>query len=96
MAEKYGGKVYETAEELIADPNIDAVSVCSANYSHAELTIKALRAGKHVLCEKPLASSAAQAKEKAHAEYDIFNRTQRIVSDFDKTVKGLTDREPGI
>ena len=40
--------------------------------------------------------SAAQAKEKAHAEYDIFNRTQRIVSDFDKTVKGLTDREPGI
>ena len=40
--------------------------------------------------------SAAQAKEKAHTEYDIFNRTQRIVSDFDKTVKGLTDREPGI
>ena len=40
--------------------------------------------------------SAAQAKEKAHTEYDIFNRTQRIVSDFDKTVKGLADKEPGI
>ena len=40
--------------------------------------------------------SAAQAKEKAHAEYDIFNRSQKIISDFDKTVKGLTDREPGI
>jgi hypothetical protein len=40
--------------------------------------------------------SAAQAKEKAHAEYDIFNRTQRIVSDFDKTVKGLADKELGI
>ena len=37
--------------------------------------------------------SAAQAKEKAHTEYDIFNRTQRIVSDFDKTVKGLADKE---
>ena len=40
--------------------------------------------------------SAAQAKEKAHTEYDIFNRTQRIVSDFDKTVKGLADKELGI
>ena len=40
--------------------------------------------------------SAAQAKEKAYAEYDIFNRTQKIVSEFDKTVKGLADKEPGI
>lgn len=36
---------------------------------------------------------AAQAKEKAEAEYDIFNRTQRIDSDFDKEVKGLLDKE---
>ena len=55
MAAKYGGKVYATAEELFADPEIDAVSVCAANYAHAELTIQALRAGKHVLCEKPMA-----------------------------------------
>lgn len=40
--------------------------------------------------------SAAQAKEKAHAEYDIFNRNQKIISDFDKTVKGLADKELGI
>ena len=40
--------------------------------------------------------SAAQAKEKAYAEYDIFNRTQKIVSDFDKTIKGLTNKELGI
>ena len=40
--------------------------------------------------------SAAQAKEKAHAEYDIFNRSQKIISDFDKTVKGLADKELGI
>jgi hypothetical protein len=39
--------------------------------------------------------SAAQAKEKAHAEYDIFNRSQKIISDFDKTVKGLADKEDG-
>lgn len=57
QAEKYGGKVYDTAEELLADPSIDAVSICAANYAHAELTIQALNAGKHVLCEKPMATN---------------------------------------
>lgn len=55
MAEKYGGKVFLTPEELLADPSIDAVSVCAANYAHARLSIAALEAGKHVLCEKPMA-----------------------------------------
>ena len=55
MAAKYGGKVFDTAEELLADESIEAVSICAANYAHAELAIKALEAGKHVLCEKPMA-----------------------------------------
>lgn len=63
MAEKYGGKVYDTAEDLLSDPEIDAVSVCAANYAHADLTIKALRAGKHVLCEKPMAVTLADCEE---------------------------------
>ena len=62
MAKKYGGKVYDTPEELLSDPNIDAVSVCAANYAHAELTIKALKAGKHVLCEKPMATNLADCE----------------------------------
>lgn len=57
MAEKYGGKVFLSPEELISDPKIDAVSVCAANYAHAELSIAALEAGKHVLCEKPMATT---------------------------------------
>lgn len=62
MAETYGGKVFNSPEELLADPNIDVVSVCSANYSHANLTIKALKAGKHVLCEKPMATTLADCE----------------------------------
>ena len=55
MAARYGGKVYAAAEEMFADPAINAVSICAANYAHADLAIKALKAGKHVLCEKPMA-----------------------------------------
>lgn len=62
QARKYGGKVYDTAESLLADPDIDAVSICAANYAHAELTIKALEAGKHVLCEKPMATTLADCE----------------------------------
>lgn len=55
LAQKYGCKAYDSYEELIQDTEIDAVSVCTANATHAEISIKALQAGKHVLCEKPMA-----------------------------------------
>ncbi len=50
-------KLYASADELIADPNVDLVDVCLPTYLHAETVIKALQAGKHVLCEKPMALS---------------------------------------
>jgi predicted dehydrogenase len=56
LSSRYGGTVYESYQALLADPAIDAVSVCSANVTHAEITIAALKAGKHVLCEKPMAT----------------------------------------
>ena len=62
MAAKYGGLAYDTAEELLANPEIDAVSVCAANYAHAALSIQALKAGKHVLCEKPMATTLADCE----------------------------------
>jgi len=63
MAADFGGKVYDTAEELIADASIDAVSVCVANAFHAPITIDALNHGKHVLCEKPMAISLKDCEE---------------------------------
>ncbi|MFW6231522.1 MAG: Gfo/Idh/MocA family protein [Spirochaetota bacterium] len=48
-------RVFENAEELISSPDVDAVVVAVPNRMHAPLTVAALEAGKHVLCEKPMA-----------------------------------------
>lgn len=57
MASRYGGAVHPSIESMLADPEIDAVSVCAANTVHASITIAALESGKHVLCEKPMATT---------------------------------------
>ncbi|WP_135547946.1 Gfo/Idh/MocA family protein [Paenibacillus cymbidii] len=60
---KYGvSRVYTDYLEMLADPALEAVSVCTWNDSHAELTIAALEAGKHVLVEKPLCKSVEEAE----------------------------------
>ena len=58
-------RVHETYDALIQDPELDAVYVPLPNSLHAEWSIGALRAGKHVLCEKPLASNAEEAQRMA-------------------------------
>jgi predicted dehydrogenase len=56
-----GARVYATPHELIAAPDIDVVHICTPNATHADLAGRALNAGKHVVCEKPLAMSDADA-----------------------------------
>ena len=71
VAAQYGGKVYDSYFDLLKDPEIDAVSVCVENRSHAEMTTAALYAGKHVLCEKPMAVTLAECESMvAAAEFN--------------------------
>ena len=63
-AEEYKvSRTFTDYRELLALKELDAVSVCTWNSAHAECAIAALRAGKHVLCEKPMALNTAQAQE---------------------------------
>lgn len=57
LAEKYGSKAYRNCDDLLGNPDIDAVSVCTANATHASIAMRAMDAGKDVLCEKPMAMS---------------------------------------
>ena len=70
LATQYGGKAYESAEAMLADPAIDAVSVCVANHAHAPITIAALKAGKHVLCEKPMATTLEECEEMVRTAHE--------------------------
>lgn len=55
-------KVYLDYKELVGRTDIDVVHVCTPNSSHSEITIAALQSGKHVMCEKPMAKTSAEAK----------------------------------
>lgn len=56
LAKEYGGVAYDSIEELLSS-DVDAVSVCVANVAHCAVSVQALKAGKHVLCEKPMATT---------------------------------------
>jgi predicted dehydrogenase len=63
FADELGGTAYGSYEELVADPAVDVVYVASPHSLHAEHTMLALEAGKHVLCEKPMTLEAATSQE---------------------------------
>lgn len=84
-AKKYGvAKTYSSCEEMLAQERLDAISVVTPNRFHAPIALAALKAGKHVFCEKPPALDAkeARAMEAAakrhgrHLLYDFCNRAR--------------------
>ncbi len=64
-----GIKTYSDASRLIADPEIDVVDITLPTYLHAEWTVRALKAGKHVICEKPMALSLSDASKMVSAAH---------------------------
>src|SRR5687767_8692064 len=63
-AEQFGiAMAFESYEQLLEDPTIDAVHVCTPNNLHYPVVMAAIASGKHVICDKPLALSATEAGE---------------------------------
>jgi predicted dehydrogenase len=70
-------RVHSSYEDLLADPEIDAIYNPLPNHLHVPWTIQAAEAGKHVLCEKPIALNAAQARELVA----VRDRTGRLIQE---------------
>lgn len=93
-AEAHGFQhVFTDYNEMLKLADLDAVSVCTWNSVHAPASIAALKAGKHVLCEKPMAMNAAEAREMEQAAADAgkllmigfvrrFGNDARVLKDF--------------
>ena len=78
-AKHYGtpdAKVYTDYKELLADPEIEVVHVLTPNRAHSFITVDALHAGKHVMCEKPMAINSAEAKKML----DAANETGKLLT----------------
>ena len=63
FAREYGGQPTADYQQVLANPKVEVVQICTPHYNHAQLALKALEAGKHVLVEKPMALSVEDAKE---------------------------------
>jgi predicted dehydrogenase len=83
LVDQYGGQLYLSFDDLLNDPRVDAVSICTANKYHAAMSIQALKAGKHVLCEKPMSQTIQEAEDMIRAaaeskKYLMIGHNQRL------------------
>ena len=63
VAEQYGCRAYTSLDDLLADKNVELISVATPHKSHAALAIRCMRAGKHVIVEKPMTVDVAEAEQ---------------------------------
>lgn len=94
LATKYGAKAYTDYKEIIADPTIDAVVVAGPNSLHMTQAIEALNAGKHVLVEKPMATTREDARAmieaaKRNGKFLMLGLNQRLMPPHVKAKKIL-------
>lgn len=100
-AEPYGAKAYGTSDELINDPEVDAVVIATFGKVHAPDVIKTIEAGKYVLCEKPLATTAEdcirimEAEQKAGKKLVTVGFMRRFDTGYNEMKKVLDDGEHG-
>ncbi|WP_226619779.1 Gfo/Idh/MocA family protein [Cytobacillus firmus] len=100
FADLYEAKAYTDYRELLDDTDIDAVSVCTPNYLHAPISVAALNAGKHVLCEKPMATSMEEAQDMIEAAHKngkklMIAHNQRFVPSHKKAKELIARGEAG-
>jgi len=100
MAEQYDAKAYTDYKTMLAEADVDVVSVCTPNYLHAPVSIDALNAGKHVLCEKPMATSEEDALAMIEAAKNnnkklMIAHNQRFVPSHEKARELIENGEVG-
>jgi predicted dehydrogenase len=96
VAERFSAEAYDDYAEMLARPDIDVVSICLPQHLHHSATVRALNAGKHVLCEKPMAMSLQEcdamidaAKQAVRQLGVVFNFRHSTTA---RTVLGLVHR----
>jgi UDP-N-acetylglucosamine 3-dehydrogenase len=100
LADQYGAAGYTDHKKLLKEADVDAVVVCGPNFVHAPQSIDALRAGKHVLCEKPMATTASDAKKmlaaaKKAKKYLMIGLNQRLMAPHIKAKEILKSKKLG-
>lgn len=101
VAQRCGiARIAQSAEEILADPGIEAVLICSSTDTHASLAIQAAEAGKHIFCEKPIDHSLSRidqvlaAVDKAGVKFQVgFNR--RFDANFSRVRQAVVSGEIG-
>ncbi len=78
LAAEKGLKIYNSLEQILGDDGLDIILVSTTNEVHRELSIKAMEAGKHVICEKPVTLSSAELAEVMEAAFESWGRREAI------------------